>query len=144
MGSQAPDLVFTKHIGNPKDYNHETTTLKSSELAGNDYQKALLIFYESGCGQCENLLQQLPGNYEFLKKRGIRVISISADKDEVLFKSKSENFPWKKDAFCDYEGIKGSNFINYAVSGTPTMFLLDKTGKIILRTASFQEVLDNK
>ncbi|WP_165835306.1 peroxiredoxin family protein [Chryseobacterium viscerum] len=141
VGSQAPDLVFTKHIGNPGDHNHETTTLKSSELAGNEYQKTLLIFYESGCGPCENLLQQLPGNYELLQKQGIRIVSVSADKEVAVFKSKSDHFPWKKDAFCDYEGIKGTNFMHYAVAGTPTMFLLDKTGKIILRTASLQEVL---
>lgn len=144
VDSQAPDLVFTKHLGNPEDHNHDLQTLKSSELAGTDYQKTLLIFYESGCGPCENLLQQLPGNYELLKTRGIRIVSISADKDEAVFKSKLDNFPWKKDAFCDYEGIKGKNFMNYAVSGTPTMFLLDKTGKIILRTAVLKEVLEAK
>lgn len=144
VGRQAPDLVFTRHIGKLEEHNHETTTLKSSELAGNDYQKTLLVFYESGCGPCENLLQQLPGNYELLKKQGTRIVSISADKDEAAYKSKQEGFPWKKDAFCDYEGIKGINFVNYAVSGTPTMFLLDKTGKIVLRTASLQEVLDHR
>lgn len=144
VGSQAPDLVFTRHTGDPADHNHDMLRMNTSELAEEGADKALLIFYESGCGPCENLLQQLPGNYELLKKRGIRIISISADHDEAIFTSKAQNFPWKKDAYCDYEGIKGINFLNYAISGTPTMVLLDKSGKIILRTASLQEVLEYK
>lgn len=144
VGTQAPDLVFTRHIGNPADHNHDMQIMKPGELAGEGTDKALLLFYESGCGPCENLLQQLPGNYDLLKKRGIRIISISADHDEAVFTAKAQNFPWKKDVYCDYEGLKGTNFVNYAVLGTPTMFLLDKTGKIILRTASLQEVLDYK
>jgi len=141
VGTQAPELVFTKHVGKITDHNHDVLRMKTGELAEAGTDKTLLLFYESGCGPCENLLGQIPGNYELLKKKGIRIISISADKEENVFESKASHFPWKKDAFCDYEGIKGINFLNYAVSGTPTMILLDKNGKILLRTAVLQEVL---
>ena len=141
VGTQAPDLTITEHTGKISDHNHKTTVLKSSELAGKTYNKTMLVFYESGCGPCENLLQQLPGNYENIKAKGVRIMSISADKDETVFMGKAKDFLWK-DYFCDYEGLKGENFKNYAVSGTPTIILLDSTGKIILRTAGLGEVLD--
>jgi thioredoxin-related protein len=140
VGTQAPDLTFTEHTGKISDHNHKTTVLKSSELADKTYNKTMLIFYESGCGPCENLLQQLPGNYENIKAKGVRIMSISADKDETVFMGKAKDFLWK-DSFCDYEGLKGENFKNYAVSGTPTLILIDNTGKILLRTASLGEVL---
>lgn len=141
VGTQAPDLVITEHIGVAKDSNHQTTTLKSTDLVGKDYQKALLIFYESTCGHCEDLLRQLPGNYEDIKKKGVRIISVSADKDEEVFKSKAKDFLWK-DTFCDFEGGKGVNFKNYGIEGTPTLILIDQSGKIILRTAMLEEVLE--
>jgi thiol-disulfide isomerase/thioredoxin len=141
VGTQAPDLIFTEHLGDPADHNHNTTVLKSKELASGQYSKTLLIFYESGCGPCENLLQQLPGNYDSLKKKGLRIIAISADTDDKVFKEKSKDFLWK-DTFCDLEGKKGINFKNYGIAGTPTLFLISKAGKIEARMAGLDEVLD--
>lgn len=140
-GTQAPDLTFTEYLGDPADHNHNTTVLKSKEFASVKYQKTLLIFYESGCGPCENLLQQIPGNYENLKAKGIRIIALSADTDEKVFKEKSKDFLWK-DTYCDLEGKKGINFKNYGVAGTPTIFLIDKGGKIEARMAGLDEVLE--
>lgn len=141
IGSQAPDILLLEHIGDVNDHNHQTNVLESKNFASGDYKKTLLIFYESGCGPCENLLQQLPGNYESLKKKGVRIIAISADTDEQVFKSKANNFPWK-DTYCDYEGKAGINFQNYGVVGTPTIFLIDKSGKIEAKMAGLDEVLD--
>jgi len=140
-GSQAPDIVLKEHIGNIDDHNHQTNVLESKNFASGDYRKTLVIFYESGCGPCENLLQQLPGNYENLKKKGVRIIAISADTDEQIFKNRAKDFPWK-DTFCDHEGKEGVNFRNYGAVGTPTIFLIDRFGKIEAKMAGLDEVLD--
>ncbi len=71
IGMQAPDLVIPKHLGKPEEHNHKTSILKSSEFAEGIADKTLLVFYESGCGPCQELLQQLLGIYENLKKNGI-------------------------------------------------------------------------
>ena len=141
IGSQAPDLVITEHIGKVEDYNHKTTILKSQEFAQGKMTKTLLIFYQSGCGPCEELLQQLPGKYEQLKKKGIDIIAISADEGEPLFKNTSRDFPWSR-TYCDFEGKNGVNFKNYAAAGTPMMFLIDKAGKIEKKVATIDELLD--
>ncbi len=141
VGSIGADLTFTEHTGNPDHHNHRTMTYKSSELAEKGYTKTLLIFYESGCGPCENLLTQLSGNYNNIISKGVKIISISADKEESTFRNKAKTFLWK-DIYCDFEGIKGINFKNYGIAGTPTLVILDKSGKIALKTASLGEVLD--
>lgn len=143
MGRQAPDLVITEHLGKPDDHNHQTTILKSSELAKGKYTKSLLIFYQSGCGPCEELLQKLPQYYERLKENGIRVITLSADESEQVYKNASRDYPWE-DKYCDFEGKNGVNFINYAVLGTPTMFLLDIKGTIILKPVTLADLLEWK
>lgn len=86
-------------------------------------------------------MQQLPGNYENMKKSGIDIIAIASDQSEQVFKNTSKNFPWAR-TYCDFDGKNGINFKNYAVMGTPTMFLIDKDGKILRKVASFMELLE--
>lgn len=131
-GTYAPDLII-------KEQN-KNTILKSSKLANENYTKTMLIFYASNCAHCQLLFQNLPEHFENIKAKGVRLISLSADQNEKEFKDKAKTFLWK-DVFCDYEGIKGTNFQNYAIIGTPTMFILDHNGKILLRTSSLEEVL---
>lgn len=142
VGMQAPDLIITQHIGNIEDHNHSSTVLKSNELAQGDYTNTLLIFYQSGCGPCQDLMQQLPGKYTTLEKKGIRIISISADSGEQVFKSSSSDYPWK-DKYCDFAGLDGVNFKNYGVKGTPTLILLDKQGKIVKTMATLEELMNS-
>lgn len=141
VGMPAPDILLLEHIGDVNDHNHRTNILESKNFAAAGYNKTLLIFYESGCGPCENLLEQLPGNYENIKKKGVRIIAISADTDEKIFKARAGGFPWK-DTYCDYQGRSGANFQNYGVLGTPTIFLIDKSGKVEAKMAGLDEVLD--
>lgn len=89
--------------------------------------KTILVFYESGCGPCENEMQQLKGNYPLLKEKGYEVVSVSADTDEAVFRNTSESFPWEE-KYCDLQGFKSPDFINYGVIGTPTFYVIDKTG----------------
>jgi thioredoxin-related protein len=137
IGKKAPDLILTEHIGNVQNHNHQTTLLKSNELSEG---KSLLIFYQSGCGHCETTMNGLKNNYNELTKKGLRIVGISADTDEQVFRNTANSYPWK-DSFSDLEGLKGVNFKNYAVLGTPTMFLLDKNGNIEAKLATVEDVL---
>ncbi len=140
VGSQAPDLIITEHIGQLEDHNHSTTVLKSSELGAGGYSQTLLVFYQSGCGPCEQVILGLQNNFKDLTAESIRILSISSDVDENVFKNTAANFPWQ-DKYCDFEGISGINFKNYAVIGTPTMYLLDSKGIIVEKMATIEQVL---
>jgi hypothetical protein len=100
---------------------------------------SLLIFYESGCDHCNEQLDWLIKNYNTLKEKGIKVISLSTDTSEEVFKYHSAKFPWK-DKLCDYKGIKGENFEKYGVFGTPTIYYIDKNGKIVDRKAKMEQI----
>lgn len=139
VGATAPDLVITEHIGPIEAHHHEITTIKSSELASGKYEQTLLVFYQSGCGPCEELMQKLPGRYEDLQRRNIRLITISADESEQTYKNTSAAFPWV-DKYCDFKGMQGVNFRNFAVTATPTLFLIDRYGNIQGKYARIDEV----
>jgi hypothetical protein len=103
--------------------------------------ESLVIFYESGCSNCENELIQLRANYRILQERGLRVISVAADPNEEIYRNNAALFPWP-DTYCDYKGFSGENFTNYQVVGTPTIFVVDKAGMITGRYAQLAEYLD--
>lgn len=139
IGSQAPDLVITEHEGKLEDHNHKTTILKSRDLAMGEYKQTLLVFYQSGCGPCEQLMHQLPQQYAALKDKGVRIISLSADEGEQVYANSSRDYPWP-DKYCDFKGKAGVNFSNYAVEGTPTLILLDKQGRVVKRSAALSDL----
>jgi thiol-disulfide isomerase/thioredoxin len=137
VGMKAPDLVITEHKGKVEDHNHSTKTIQTNKL---NSKYSLLVFYQSGCGPCETTMQGLQGNYKNLSSKGLKIITISADTDDQVFKNTSNQYPWK-DKYCDLHGINGVNFKNYAVIGTPTMFLLDSKGIIIEKIATIEQLL---
>lgn len=135
VGSFAPDLVLGREINGKK----EKLIFKSNELSGENDQKTLLVFYNSECGSCDSLLQELSQSFPRIKSKGIRIISISSDTNEALFRNKAETFPWK-DAYCDLEGIKGENFRSFGVIGTPSLVLIDTDGKILAKGTYLREI----
>ena len=112
--------------------------LSKSSLNWNHY---LVLFYQSSCGPCENLLKELIEFYPLLNSRGIRLVAVSGDNDENLFFQTASKHPWEEKLF-DGKGFKGTNFVNFGVWKTPTLFILDKNEKILMRTSELLEMLE--
>jgi thiol-disulfide isomerase/thioredoxin len=141
-----PYLVSSGRIQNPQGtlyYAVEMDKVKAGSKAApiegvKKLSNALLVFYESGCSNCQVQLIELKKHYAELEKKGIRVIAISADTSEEVFQYHSKDFPWP-DNLCDYGGFEGVNFRNYAVVATPTLYLIDKKGIITGRYARLSD-----
>ena len=73
--------------------------------------------------------------------KNIKIISIAVDTNQDTFAKSATAFPWP-DKCRDIEGMKGINFKNYGVIGTPTMYMIDNKGTIVQKMAGFLEVLD--
>ena len=102
-------------------------------------KKTLLVFYESDCGNCEVVMKQLVENYSELKDKGIEIVSIASDRDLTGFENTARNHPWQK-KICDLKGFEGNNFKNYAIIGTPTIYLVDEKGIIQGKYAGWDEI----
>jgi thiol-disulfide isomerase/thioredoxin len=138
VGMKAPDLEIVTHMGKLEDHNHSTKILATNNL---NSKYSLLVFYKSGCGPCEATMQGLQGNYKDLAAKGLRIITLAADTDENVFKNTAAAYPWQ-DKYCNFDGTSGSNFKNYAVIGTPTLFILDSKGIIIEKISSMEQLLE--
>ena len=104
--------------------------------------KTLLVFHESGCGNCTKMLSQLKENYSQLQNNGYDVVSISGSVDLSAFEQESKAFPWKS-KYCDGKGFSGEDIQNYGIIGTPTIFILDEKGIIQGRYARLEDALKN-
>lgn len=102
-------------------------------------QPILLVFYESGCDNCIKELEEVVKYYSVLQNKGMRVITVSADVDDEIFRYFSESMPWN-DKLCDFAGFNGTNFMRYGIIGTPVFYLINKDGIIINRSAKFLDL----
>lgn len=134
LKGKAPDLQIGSNNG--QEYR-----LKTIDLSKQKSKYTLLVYYQSGCGPCQEMMQGLQGNYKNLLAQDIKVITIAADTDEQIFKSSASQYPWP-DKYWDEEGFKGINFKNYAVIGTPTMYIIDSKGIIVQKMSGIPELLD--
>ncbi|MBF0575984.1 TlpA family protein disulfide reductase [Dysgonomonas sp. GY617] len=103
-------------------------------------KKSLIVFYETGCGNCHRELEELKGKYSLLQDNKIRIISISADVDKDTYEGTAQSLPWS-DKYCDLQGFDGVNFRNYGIIGTPTLILTDADGIVRGRYVSVRELL---
>ena len=105
-------------------------------------KRSLILFYETGCGNCHNQLHQLKEKYNFLSSEhnNIRIITISADMDKDVNEDTASSFPWK-DNICNLKGFNDPNFRNYGVMGTPTLILIDDEGIVRGRYVQLSEFL---
>jgi thiol-disulfide isomerase/thioredoxin len=133
VGMKAPDIV----IANADYAKPKTTVLKTDRL---NSKYSLLLFYQTGCGHCETAIAGLKSNYQALVSKGIKIISFAGDLDQETFATTAASFPWVA-KYRDAQGMNGINFKNYAVIGTPTMFLLDNKGIIVQKPATVEELV---
>jgi thiol-disulfide isomerase/thioredoxin len=137
MGKQAPDIVIKENVGSEKEVNLVNTLLKTDAF---ESKYTLLLFYQSDCGPCKQTIAALKEHYSNLVGKSIKIVALSADTDPQVFKDNAAAFPWK-DTYCNLEGFNGVNFKNYAVTGTPTMFVLDSKGILLKKIATIEQLL---
>lgn len=104
---------------------------------------AILFFYESSCRSCQGMMDELIRRYPDLTEAGVRVITISSDKEsqrEGYFEY-IRRFPWP-DRLCDFMGFESPNFIRYGVAGTPVLFYVDGKGVVVNEFGSAEAILD--
>ena len=140
LTGKAPDLTIVTYNGTKEAKNQITTVIKTADLKS---KFTLLVFYRSDCGPCEETMLGLVGNYKAIVDKGIKIISIAGDTNQEKYSKTASAFPWT-DKYCDLEGMNGINFKNYAVLGTPTIYLIDNKGIILSKMATITEFLDSK
>lgn len=129
IGKIAPDIRLP-------DLNRDTVSL-------NEINKPykLVLFWASWCPHCMEILPKLNFWYKTQNAHGVEIYSVSLDfnKEELESALIEQPIPWI--VVSDYNGWESSAAIDYNVYATPTMFLLDKSNKILAKPITFNEFL---
>ena len=136
-GKKTPDLMLKAPVRTQTGRSAKDITLETDKLNAN---YTILLFYQGECPLCEDALIDLANKYKWLTEHKVRVIAISGDTTEQGFEKKLAYHQWP-DNYCDLTGINGVNFQNYGVLGVPTLFLLDKDGMVLEKTATVADLL---
>jgi len=125
IGKTAPEITWQEN----------NTIKKLSELTtASNY---VVVFWSTSCSHCLNEIPQL---YEFIKdKKGLNVIAIALEEDEVDFNKYTSKF----EKWTNILGLnKWQNPLAkaYQINATPSYFVLDKNKKIIAKPDYFSDV----
>ncbi|SKA33727.1 Peroxiredoxin [Chitinophaga eiseniae] len=105
--------------------------------------KYLLVdFWASWCGPCRQAIPKVKELYSAYKDKGFEVVSISIDTDQKAWKKAmtEEAMPWEQ-LLSDN---KDKTMEQFQFSGIPTMYLIDREGKILERFTGYSEEAEAK
>jgi peroxiredoxin len=128
VGAQAPDFRI-------KDANG--VTFHYAEEKGKN--SVLMVFWSIFCEPCRAEMPFIQKMYDKYKENGLNVVSIALDgeplKNSIVGFVKQEGYTFRIliDELDAKEMFKAAD--PYGVAGTPTIYLLDKTGKVMLAKA---------
>ena len=133
IGTQVPEIQFVGDIllqGKPNLYPTRLSEVKAP------YR--LVIVGASWCPACTEEMTQLIPLYGKWNKLGLEAIFVSLDTDPKAFQAYSEGMPFI--AFSDYKKWDTQVVQDYYVSGSPSFYLIDEEGKIVLRPQSVKQL----
>lgn len=133
IGNTAPEIVFE---GKKMIMGSEIKKVLTLSDLNSTY--TLVVFGSSWCISCTEEISKIKNKYIHWKIKGVETVFISLDSNENEFKNFVEDFPFL--SFSDFKNWKSKSVQDYYVFTTPTLFLLDKDRKIILRPRSIEQV----
>ena len=133
VGSRVPEIQFLGDIllqGKPITYPTRLTEVTAP------YR--LVIVGASWCPACTEEMTQLIPLYGKWNKLGLEAIFVSLDTDPKAFQAYSEGMPFI--AFSDYKKWDTQVVQDYYVSGSPSFYLIDQAGNLLLRPQSVKQL----
>ena len=133
VGTTVPEIQFAGDIllqGKPITYPTRLTEVAAP------YR--LVIFGASWCPACSEAMAELIPLYEKWNQLGLEAIFVSLDTDPKAFQAYSEGMPFI--AFSDYKKWDTQSVSDYYVSSSPSYYLIDQEGKLLLRPISVKQI----
>lgn len=135
--------IINLRVGNtPPDFtiaDPDGRMIQLSKLVA-QHEYTLVMFWASWCHKCEQEIPNLVPMYKDFNPRGFGMVGISVDQAKPAWtKAIADNqIPWPN--VSQLKGWDAPITDDYKITQTPTYFLLDKEGKIVLKPERWFEV----
>lgn len=125
------------------DFSYVTPGGKTAKLSQLKSDYILLFFYDPDCTSCqefERVLSEMPFFLDIQKKGILRVLAVYPDRDENEWLLKSSKMPKNWIVGWNKRGDIRSKTL-YEIRATPTLYLLDKQKKVILKDTPLESII---
>jgi len=132
----------SKRLGKPITISFDAVDgrhVDTTQLGG---KVVLVDFWATWCGPCVKEVPVVKGAYQKLHQRGFEVVGISMDdkKEDLVSFVADQKLPWPQ--YFEASGWENRFGKQFGIEQIPTMWLLDKSGK--LRDIDATEQLEQK
>lgn len=139
------ELAMKNKVGEPAA---DITYTLANGQKGNLYQikadKTVLFFNNPDCHACKEITDQLaasPVVNEWIKQNKLKVLAVYPDEDLEAWKNHISYMP--KDWINSYDAtLSMRNDETYDLKAIPTLYLLDKDKKVILKDITFNQIIE--
>ncbi|MGB0424661.1 MAG: TlpA family protein disulfide reductase, partial [Flavobacteriales bacterium] len=130
IGGTPPNFSLTSHKGKMVNLNNYA---KQGEYT-------LLIFWASWCHKCEQEMPVLNQVYDRFNEQGFQVVAFSLDMNETSWNKGITEKAVPGENVTQFKGWQSSIVKDYRITQTPTSFLLDGDGNVVLKPKRIYEV----
>lgn len=128
VGAKAPDFTGVTIDGKP--YN----------LYGSEAQHIIVVFWSTDCEYCHEFLTQIRKHLDLKTDFELVTFALAVDKEEVVRAIKRMRLPGYH--FYDVLRWESESFLDFHITSTPTVFVLDENKTIVCKPYDWQELKD--
>ncbi len=129
-------------LGRPLELTFEAIDGRKVDVQKLKGKVVLIDFWATWCGPCMAALPEVVEVYNKYRDKGFEIVGISLDKSDKALKGVLEKYKMEWPQYFDGKGWGNKFVIEYNISAVPTMWLVDKAGK--LRTMQAREDLEKQ
>ncbi len=136
------DAIMSLRVGK----NPPNIVMSTSEGKGFDLYKTckankytLVMFWASWCEHCKGEAPEVKMYYDQWRSRGVEFLGVSVDNNPILWQNALKERGFTFPQVCGMKMWDSKVAKDYKVTKTPTFFLLDSEGKIVLKPKGIRE-----